>query len=219
MRYFQYKLTSNALCMGERMKAGIFRPCANTIRYSQITGALKNKFGRDKKIHAVGFLEEKEGFNQREYYIYSPRDKVQGKSKVPLQIEYLTEVLGTVFISGLTDVPSFPPQIHVAMGALISKGFGECEMQFVGEIEVTEDKLPVGLLNVRLPVDDVVREAFQIKAIINPVYGYLYKPLSLSKGSYVLSLFENSLVSCPEFLQKRSTNGKRERAIQSKRQC
>lgn len=198
MDFFEYKLTSLALCMGERMKAGIFRPCVTTIPYSQITGALRAKFGRDKDIHAVGYLQDDSEFNRKDYYIYSPRDKVLGKSKVPLQIEFLTKVLGRVFILVNEDIKDLEDHFEIFIGALKSKGFGRCELSKVGIQDGS--KVSKGKLNVRIPCDE--EKNFNVREVENPVYGYLFKPTSIHGGVYVLSLFEGSEVVCPKFLQK-----------------
>ncbi|MGB8657440.1 MAG: hypothetical protein WCE90_06595 [Candidatus Zixiibacteriota bacterium] len=207
MDFYEYRLTSDALCMGERMKAGIFRPCIKTIPYSQITGALQAKFGRDKKIHAVGCLVENSYLNQKEYYIYSPRDKVMGKSKVPLQMEYLTDVVGRVFILRNEDTHESENDFEIYMGALKSKGFGKCHLvktRIWKEGEYKPKKFE-GVLNVRIPLNKIENFGFSEKDIKSRVYGYLFEPPDppiLYGGQYVLSLFEGSEVVCPEFLKK-----------------
>lgn len=193
--------------MGERLKAGIFKPCVETIPYSQITGALKAKYGRDKNIHVVGYLINNPDFNNKDYYIYSPRDKVVGTSKMPLQIEYLYNVSGRVFILINEDTRELEDYFVIFMGAMKSKGFGRCELHRTkiwkkGEYEAKRFK---GVLNVRIPLEQIQNFGFTKKDIKTPVYGYLFKPVdppSLFGGEYVLSLFEGSEVVCPEFLKK-----------------
>jgi hypothetical protein len=203
MRFIEYTINSEALCMGERTKAGLIKPTCRTIRYSQITGALRRRFGEDG-IHAVGFLIEKEGYNQINYLTYSPRDRILDHSKIPLQVEYLTDVLGKVFVLENELTQSFPDPLEITMGALLSKGFGKCILKREGIIET--DSPQRGYLRTRIPEE--LMNIFGIVKVLQPVYGYLFKPTSPSTGVYVKSLFEGSLVIGPQFiLTKGGTNG------------
>lgn len=195
MRFIELDLYSDALCMGERIKGGLFRPCAKTIRYSQISGALRKKFGVEE-IHAAGYLVEGNGYNKTDYLIYSPRDKARAISKVPLQVEFLTNVHGKVYVLGNNFTTHLPQNFEIFMGALISKGFGLCRLNKRKPIEV--ESVKPGVLKTRIPLDK--QEMFSIKNIIKPVYGYLFEPTSPTSGVYVLSLFEGSEVVAPEFL-------------------
>lgn len=175
--------------MGERIKKGQFRPTVTTIPYTQITGALKAIFG-DKEIHAVGHLENYE----KNYLTYSPRDRTLNTSKLPLYIEFLTNVQGRVYIL-IEDFPD-EDEIEITMGALKSKGFGRCVLRRIGNID--ELGIMRGTLNTRIPEE--LKDIFVIKKIIKPRYGYLFKPTSETSGVYVLSLFEGSEVVGPRFL-------------------
>jgi hypothetical protein len=64
-------------------------------------------------------------------------------------------------------------------------------------VEVRNGQLDFGKLNTRIPIEHL--DKFLIKPV-KPQYGYLIKPLSLSKAVYVLSLFEGSEVYAPGFL-------------------
>lgn len=44
MKFMEYELISDLLCMGERVKGGLVKPCVKTIPYSQISGALRRRF-------------------------------------------------------------------------------------------------------------------------------------------------------------------------------
>ena len=189
MEFIEYELKSDMLCMGERIKKGQFRPTVTTIPYTQITGALKAIFG-DKEIHAVGHLENYE----KNYLTYSPRDRTLNTSKLPLYIEFLTNVQGRVYIL-IEDFPD-EDEIEITMGALKSKGFGRCVLRRIGNID--ELGIMRGTLNTRIPEE--LKDIFVIKKIIKPRYGYLFKPTSETSGVYVLSLFEGSEVVGPRFL-------------------
>lgn len=198
MRFIEFGLSSDALCMGERIKGGIFCPCARTIRYSQISGALRKKFG-ESEIHAVGYLLEGNGYNETDYLIYSPRDKMRAVSKIPLRVEFLTNVRGKVYVLENKSTAGMPERFEIFMGALVSKGLGLCGLNKCGVIEAGQ--LKPGILRTRIPVDKLdlfgVRER---RGERKPVYGYLFQPTSLTSGVYVLSLFEGSEVIAPEFL-------------------
>ena len=195
MRFIEFDLYSEALCMGERTKGGLFRPCCRTIRYSQISGALRRKFGA-KEIHAAGYLVNSNGYNKTNYLVYSPRDRVKGLSKVPLQAEFLANVRGKVYILENDFTAAFPHRFEILMGALITKGFGLCNLY---KVSLTNAEPPrLGVLRTRIPLDKA--EIFNIKRVIRPVYGYLFEPTSPTTGKYVLSLFEGSEVVAPEFL-------------------
>lgn len=199
MRFIEFDLSSDALCMGERTKGGLFRPCdKKTIRYSQISGALRKKFG-SAEIHAAGYLVEGNGYNKTDYFIYSPRDKARAISKVPLQIELLTNVHGKVYVlENEFTVKNLPDKFDLFMGALISKGLGLCTLT---KRKFAEDKpVALGTLKTRIPLNKLYIFGIEESNIKNPVYGYLFEPTSLTSGVYVKSLFEGSEVVAPEFL-------------------
>lgn len=207
MRFIEFDLCSDALCMGERIKGGFFRPCAKaiqgnlvggSIRYSQISGALRKKFGRPE-IHAVGFLVEGDGWNKIEHLIYSPRDKARAISKVPLQVEFITNVHGKVYILENDFTASLPQRFEIYMGAFVSKGFGLCRLH--RRRDGIEDRpLQDGILRTRIPLNRLNIFGIKPENIRKPVYGYLFEPTSPTTGVYILSLFEGSEVKAPEFL-------------------
>ena len=123
MDFMEYKLTSDALYLGERPKGNIFKPCIKTIPFSQISGALNKTFGADN-IKSVGYLTGNSDFNQTNYLIYSPRDRTSGISKIPLQVEFLVNVVGKVYIAKNEHSEKLPVHFEIAMGGLRSRGFG-----------------------------------------------------------------------------------------------
>lgn len=196
MTFLEYLLRSDALYLGERPKGNIFKPCIKTIPFTQITGALRKKFEIDD-IKAVGYLVEDEDFNQPNYLIYSPRDRYSNLSKIPLQVEFLTNVLAKVFVLKTESTERLPENFEIVMGGLKSKGFGSCTL--VKQKEISAQKFIPGTLRVRIPEEEV--SSFGIKRVLRPVYGYLFKPTPHTfTGVYVRSLFEGSEVVGPEFL-------------------
>jgi len=195
VRFIEFDIYSDALCMGERTKGGLFRPCCRTIRYSQISGALRKKFGVSE-IHSAGYLVNGNGNNKTDYLIYSPRERAREASKLPLRMEFLTNVKGKVYVLENDSTTVFPPQFEVFMGAFISRGFGLCRLKRVKLVD--SDPPKQGILRTRLPMNNL--ETFNIRKILKPVYGYLFEPTSPTSGVYVLSLFEGSEVIAPEFL-------------------
>lgn len=198
MEFMEFKITSEALYLGERPKGNIFKPCIKTIPFSQISGALNRKLGLNS-LKAVGYLTGNSEFNQLNYLIYSPRDRNSGISKVPLQVEFLTNMLGKVFVLKDEDSRILPDYFEVTLGGLRSKGFGRCLLSKEKELNGTD--VVSGMLNVRIPIEE--SDSFNIRRILRPIYGYLFKPLpNTFTGSYILSLFEGSEVVAPKFLLK-----------------
>ncbi|MBE0426164.1 MAG: hypothetical protein IBX72_05915 [Nitrospirae bacterium] len=226
MKFFEYELKADRLCMGERVKGGLLRPCCRTIRYSQITGALKEYLGSDQ-IHAVGHLITDNEHNIADSLIYSPGDRFRSVSKIPLQIEFLTNVWGKVYIlKNQVTERLFEPlnRFEIFMGAFRSKGFGKCALRRIDEVD-TEDipsdengKNIPGFLNTRIPIKPenneeyeefiqtanptrFLTEKFGIREIIEPKLGYLFEPDERRvSGRYVLAVFEKSKIIGPRFL-------------------
>jgi len=121
-------------------------------------------------------------------------------SKIPLTVEFLTDVLGLVYV--VLNGRRLPKEFEITMGALRSQGLGRCTLNYQGEVET---RVAQGHLNTRIPLD--VSEVFGIVRAVKPVYGYLFRPLSQASGEYVLSLFEESLVEGPDVLLKEGTHG------------
>ena len=119
MEFIKYILISDMLCMGERIKKGTFRPTIRTIPYSQITGALKAIFG-NKEIHAVGHLVKDGKHNKVDYLTYSPRDRGLEMSKLPLTVEFLTDVLGNVYVLENEGTRDFPSEFKIISVKTIS---------------------------------------------------------------------------------------------------
>lgn len=200
IKVIEYTLTAETLCMGEREKAGIFKPCCQTIRYSQITGALRHKFGNNE-IHAVGYLVKENGYSHTDYLVYSPRERVTEISKVPLQVEFLRNVKAKIFVLENDATKDFPNEFEISMGAMLSKGFGRCNLLKIKPFESGNPNR--GILNTRIPIKHQV--LFGIIKIFKPIYGYLFEPdeKDPSTGKYILSLFEGSEIIAPDFLIKR----------------
>jgi hypothetical protein len=166
MKFLKFSLTSDILILGERFKKGQYRPTITTIPYSQITGALKARYGNGKygketsKIHACGhfvFDNEKEFIESKvEVLGYAPRERATSLSVLPIYTEYLRDIKGFVYIRLTDDVneiikDSEKGSIRVLMGGFKSKGFGECELNYEETLEITEE-LDEGELNTRLPL-------------------------------------------------------------------
>lgn len=201
MEFLEYELTSAALCMGERVKGAIFRPCdTKTIRYSVITGALRSYFAIPD-LHAAGYLLEDDGHNEIHYFTYCPQDRATGTSKVPLTAQFLVNVLGLVYVK--KGGFNLPEELDITMGALKSRGFGRCHLKLRGA--VTGRMGPPGLLRTRIPFD--LLGEFDVRSVRQPRYGYLFRPTSPSTGVYVRALFEGSEVVGPNVLVEEVRRG------------
>lgn len=202
IRFWEYELTSDLLCIGERIKKGLVRPCVKTIPYSTITGALRQEVlgvpSWQQVGHAVGFLEE--GYSEVTF-VGGPQDAATGVSKLPLTVFALANVRGKVFIVYDEHTKDLDPKLQFSMGALKSKGFGRVCLRRVGErpIEVDPDGCVLGRLRTRIPESLLLTFGITPPAI-KPVYGYLFKPTSDTGGVWVRSLFQGSIVRAPALL-------------------
>jgi hypothetical protein len=199
VEFLIYELTANAIHLGERAKGNLFKPCLQTIPYSAITGALAHRFGEagEDGIKAAGFLEKSVGRNRIELLTYSPRDRVVEISKIPLQVEFLSNVLATVLIIANEATLRFPEHFKIALGGMRSHGFGSADLRLREKRAAGTPRL--GLLRVRLPEEEAA--AFGIVKVQTPVLGYLFKPTrGTHTGVYVRALFEGSRVVGPEIL-------------------
>ena len=190
MPFWEYELRAETLCLGQRMKGGLFRPCdMRAIRYSAVTGALRSLFG-GTDLHAAGYFDDQEPEHNRvEYLTYSPRDDTTGVSKLPLTIQFLADVLGCVIVKAQQALPEV---FEISMGALKSQGLGRCQFRLIGPAVMEQGR---GALRTRLPVHHTAD--LEIQKVVAPVYGYLFEPTSPVSGEYVLSLFEGSTVYGP----------------------
>lgn len=216
-------MSSDSLCLGERRKIGLFCPSAQVLRYSTITGALREIFGED--VYGVGGKLKGEA----QVLTYGPRERVVKTSKLPLQIEFLTNASGEVYIDEMT-AEKIEQQLKdngeflLWMGALKSKGFGRCKLK--GGESLTSEELTCSLISLetRLPLftkkyplteeelnkvregegtTHFLKEVFGIQRVVRPYFGYLFEPdKNRHSGNYVLSLFEGSLIEGPKFLGK-----------------
>jgi hypothetical protein len=161
---------------------------------SQITGALRARqqnAARELDVHAVGRILS----CQHEKKIRAPRDVFSGISKLPIEIEFLSQVKARVYIPLSGDAAELEAELTVQMGAYRSFGFGVCHLSRVKPAQ--DYPLVEGRLAVRLPENPIVLELFQIQVKM-PIYGYLFQPDAAHEaGEYVRALFEDSVVRAP----------------------
>lgn len=198
MEFLEYLLEADTLYLGERPKGEIFKPCIYTIPFSQITGALNRHFSQ-QDFKATGHFNDSPDHNQARYLTYSPRDRVANLSKIPLQVEYLSEVRAKIFILINDTSQNLPEQFTLTMGGLRSRGFGVCHLTLSQRLR--EFQIITGSLLTRIPEDEKV--SFAIEDVPTPKYGYLFRPKpGTFTGWYIKSLFEGSIVKGPDFLLK-----------------
>jgi hypothetical protein len=200
---WEYHLTAQAMCLGERNKKGTYRSTvANSIPYSQITGALRAKFGgggQESNLHAVGRFKEP---IKRQSLVRGLRDAATGISKLPIEADFLTDVVGVVYIAHNPYTQELPVKFQIRMGAFRSHGMGRCvlERKVDGLPNPVEPAIE-GVLAVRLPDDAALLSLFGVTKVIAPVWGYLFRPDDLHEGGqYVRALFEGSRVFGPRIL-------------------
>jgi len=200
--FLHFELKTKALAIGERIKGGTFRPCIETIPTSTLKGSFREHFGLEDVL-VIGFLRE--GTYQKDIFTYAPFDAFLGTAKLPISLEYLKPAYDTKAVEAdiyvvkneavkllIKDAPT-----EISLGALKSKGFGRCELRYIGEIK---PNLKVGYLKGRLLENEC--NVFGITKVIKPCYGYLFYPTSEVSGVYKRALFEGSIIEGPEILIK-----------------
>ena len=200
--FLHFELKTQALAIGERVKGGTFRPCIETIPTSTLKGSFRDHFGLEDVL-AIGFFTE--GTYQKDVFTYAPFDSFLGIAKLPISLEYLKPANGTKAVEADIYVVKNEAakllvkddRTEISLGALKSKGFGRCELRYIGEIK---PNLKVGYLKGRLLEDEC--SGFGIINVIKPCYGYLFYPTSEVSGVYKRALFEGSIIESPEILIK-----------------
>lgn len=201
--FLHYKLESDALCLGERIRCGIFRPCIDVFTYTALSSSLKARFPQPyRKIHAVGQYEtDSLDSNVRDVFVFSPRDRGKEVSTIPLQIECITNVKADIYIEKNDFTVNFPSEFNFHFGAMKSKGFGFCSMKLIDCFESGNPSK--GILNVRIPEDESLYNVFNIRTILSPVYGYLFEPHRGGTGKYIRAFFEGTSLVADSILIKR----------------
>lgn len=234
IKYYEYKLEANLLCIRERMKKGNYCPCVKTIPFSTITGALKEAyFKRDDPVYAAGYLTKvhRQDINTLEdvqniepqILVLSPQDKITGEPRkgiAPIRIEYLEDVEARVFIVANDTVrktfDDHEEPLIINVGAFLSKGMGRCIL--TDKKTHAEIKNKKGRLLTRIPIDYL--DKFKINTEDNKgaeyksKFCYLYEPdqdNQFKPNHYLLSLLEGSEVEGLEYLI--CTGGKNEQSI------
>jgi len=214
-RFFKFIFQSNLLYIGERIKKGTFKPSISHISskyrvkkgakeilplpYSTITGSIESLLGENKKIYAIGKILR----CNREYMSVAPYDVALNTSKLPITIEYLSNVEGEIFIKKTEDFNS--PNLlgnEFYMGGLKSKGLGRCEIISSNEIipKLIEGE---GVFLSRIYYDDEILSQFGISKenITKTYFGYLFRKTTQFDGYYQKSIFENTIIkNCYNFL-------------------
>lgn len=193
--FLHYRLESDALCLGERIRGSVFRPCLSVFTYTGLVGALKARFPHPTRTpHAIGRFLDRE----RHLLIFSPRDRGCEISVVPLEIEYLSDVRADLYVERNDFTIAWPERFILRLGAMKSKGFGECRVTKMGEWKPAAPQK--GKLAMRVPEDTHVLDALGIAGVEAPVYGYLFRPDRGGTGHYERALFEGSTVEADPIL-------------------
>lgn len=193
--FLHYRLESDALCLGERIRGSVFRPCLQVFTYTGLVGALKARFPHPtRKLHAIGRFLNKE----KNLLIFSPRDRGRETSAIPLEIEYLSNVQADLFVEKNDFTVTWPERFILRLGAMKSKGFGDCRITKIAERRPAAPQS--GKLAMRVPQDSDVLSALGVARVNAPVYGYLFHPVHGGIGHYERALFEGSEVEADPIL-------------------
>ena len=192
----EYDFFSERLCIGERVKGGTYKPCAQVLPYSKIRGSFKEYAGVE--VDGFGIITS---ISNTGHITISPRDRLTDTARLPIKVMYLEGVTGKVFIRedrGLYYC--LEKEFSFFMGGLKMKGFGRSRVKNKKAFAVKEkDTQNKGILGTRIPVDKA--ELFGIE-VLKERLGYLFVPHDEETGTYVLSYFEGSLIKGPQFLIK-----------------
>lgn len=205
-KFIHLRLTTSAVVIGERIKKGTFRPCLDTLPTSTLIGCFREHFGFRETI-AIGFFKL-ESF-RKEIFTYAPFDACLRTAKLPLTVECLVpaegrrEVEGDVYVAGTSEAEAIflsgKGPWSVTLGAMRSRGFGLCSLQY---IETITPAWRLGYLRGHLRETDA--PAFGINLpqdLIRPCYGYLFRPDSYHLGGrYERALFTETILQGPDFL-------------------
>jgi len=208
-KFVKIIFTADCLYLGERIKKGTFKPAISPrgkrykqgnilpdtlpVPYSTITGALRALFGELTDIHAIGKMTK---YNV-EYMSIAPFDSALIAAKLPITVEYMTDITGEIYVKQTNNLPSL--QIlnsGFVMGGMKSKGFGSCKVIFIDKdyqpkiIEQERKFLS------RIYYDDEIMKHFGISSanITKAYWGYLFRKTSEFNGYYQKSLFEQSII-------------------------
>jgi hypothetical protein len=192
--FWEYRLTADLLCIGERLKKGTYRPCVRTIPCATVEGALRAAFGTERAFYAAGYFVNDP---PAEHLVAAPRDTAVGVSKLPLTVEVLVRPEGRVFVLANDGSADLPESFALVLGSRKSQGIGRCELT---RLEERKPEVRRGVLRTRLYDDPDHRAAFGVEAVHRPRFGYLFRPTSSTSGVYVLSLLEGSEVEAYDFL-------------------
>jgi hypothetical protein len=206
--FFKYKFRCQCLYVGERTKKGTFRPSISPIGqkyktggrtsrvmplpYSTVTGSIKAVLGYEINLHGIGKITG----CTKAYMSVAPNDAAIGTSKLPITVEYLTNVRGELYIRKTEDFPSADfLTSELILGGMKSKGFGTCVVMPGEEIQPKIIERPGRLLS-RIFLDDEIMGQFGImrRNIAKPYFGYLFRRTSEFDGYYQKSLFEGSII-------------------------
>lgn len=204
--FIRLRLTAQAVVIGERVKKGTFRPCVETLPTSTLMGSFREHFGFQQTV-AIGFFQR--ASYRKEIFTYAPLDSCLLTAKLPIAVEYLCPangrrtIEGDIYIAATHEAKAvFAPgqgPWSVTLGALRSKGFGQCLLEYVEEVVPTRR---IGYLRGHLRESDA--PAFGINLaqdLIRPRYGYLFRPdPNRIGGRYERALFTETILSGPDFL-------------------
>lgn len=206
--FLKLQLTTQAVAVGERVKKGTYRPCVETLPTSTLMGCIKEYFGLEAVT--IGFFDPRT--YRKETFTYAPFDSAVGTAKLPLTLEYLAPTDGNREISGEVYIAATPEtraifadsgrEHTVALGALRSKGFGECALRFESEVQ---PQRKVGYLRGNLRETDAAAFGIDLsRDLIRPQYGYLFRPDAYRiGGQYERALFVGTILDGPDFLIER----------------
>ncbi|HEY3128712.1 MAG TPA: hypothetical protein VGL91_04600 [Acidobacteriota bacterium] len=204
--FIHLHLITRSVIVGERVKKATFRPCVETLPTSTLMGCFLEYFGLKETV-AIGLFEA--GTYRKEIFTYAPFDASLATPKLPLTVEYLAPALGRqeieadVYVAATSEAEtvfsSKGSPWPIKLGAMKSKGFGDCFLEYVEKVRPTRQ---TGYLRGHLRETDAPSFGVDLpQDLIRPRFGYLFRPDSYRLGGrYERAFFAETILTGPDFL-------------------
>ncbi|PIU85815.1 MAG: hypothetical protein COZ68_02080 [Deltaproteobacteria bacterium CG_4_8_14_3_um_filter_43_13] len=199
MRIIEYRLSAERICLGERVKGGVYKPSTNIIGYTRLKGAIYDALGIS--AHAVGVIDSIDNIS---YITMGPKCRNTEVVRLPIKIMYLEGVKGYAYILDEDNLyGDLPEEMSLHIGGLRMKGFGQCILNNKQQSQLSIEDVQEGILSTRIPKE--VAGVFNIN-VLKEKLGYLFLRDNEETGRYVLAYFEGSKVKAPRFLLEGGTH-------------
>lgn len=192
--FYKYKLTSDAIHIGDRYKGGIFKPTIDYLRATTITFALR-KYFNDDTIYAYG----KKIFGIKKVMVRNIMDRANRTGKTtgtrgPIQVEIIENAQCEVIVNKKLD-----DEIEIKLGGFLNLGLGISKLKLIDEIS----NIQIARIKLESAIPIEWSNDFGIRNIELEIIGYLHFPSKdnpFGVGKYKKSYFPGTILYGPSFL-------------------